>query len=97
MCVLTSQNTSRPKVPVQKLSPSRSIKTEVDAPGLLSLNIFKVRGLRAMQTLFNARCRATAALYENRLYRQAGVRAELSVPFFRNVCTADKMFTQRTN
>ena len=50
---------SRPKVPIQKLSPSRSVKTgailarllgraaRIHAPGLLSLNIFKDRGLRA--------------------------------------------------
>ena len=48
-CVLTSQNTSRPKVPMRKLSPSSSIKTEVHAPGFDTF---------AMQMLFHARCRA---------------------------------------
>ena len=33
LSVLTTQNTSRPKVPIRKLSPSGGIKTEVHAPG----------------------------------------------------------------
>ena len=37
ICVLTSQNTGRPKVPIRKLSPSRSIKTEVHAPGFYAI------------------------------------------------------------
>ena len=41
----------RPKVPMQKLSPSQSIKTEVHAPGFDAF---------AQQTLFHARCRAAA-------------------------------------
>lgn len=41
----------RPKVPVRKLSPSESMKTEVHAPG------FHAFGL---QMLFHTRCRATA-------------------------------------
>ena len=41
----------RPKVPMQKLSSSQSIKTEVHAPGFDAF---------AQQTLFHARCRAAA-------------------------------------
>ncbi len=52
ICVLTSQNTGRPKVPMRKLSPSRSIKTEVHAPGFYGFT---------SQSLLNARCRAAAA------------------------------------
>ena len=51
ICVLTAQNTSRPKVPVRKLSPSESIKTEVHAPGFYAF---------APQMLLHARCRAAA-------------------------------------
>ena len=42
----------RPKVPMRKLSPSESIKTEVDALGFHAF---------APQMLFHARCRAAAA------------------------------------
>ena len=50
-CVLTSQNTSRSKVPMRKLSTSRGIKTEVHAPGFYAA---------ASRLLFDARCRAAA-------------------------------------
>ena len=43
----------RPKVPIRKLSPSESMKTEVHAPGFHAF---------AQQTLLNARDRATAVL-----------------------------------
>ena len=56
ICVLTSQNTSRPKVPIRKLSPSRSIKTEVHAPGFYEI---------APQFLFYARCRAYVLIFSN--------------------------------
>ena len=36
--VPTLRNTKRPKVPIGKLSPSQSIKTEVHAPGFYGLN-----------------------------------------------------------
>ena len=42
----------RPKVPMRKLSPSESIKTEVDALGFHAF---------APQMLFHARCRAVAS------------------------------------
>ncbi len=42
----------RPKVPIQKLSPSESMKTEVHAPGFHAF---------APQMLFHARCRAAAS------------------------------------
>ena len=42
----------RPKVPIRKLSPSQSIKTEVHAPGFYEI---------AARFLFHARCRAAAA------------------------------------
>ena len=58
ICVLTTQNTSRPKVPMRKLSPSRSIKTEAHVPGFYAF---------AQQTLFNARCRAITWHCENTL------------------------------
>ena len=46
----------RPKVPMRKLSPSGSIKTEVHAPGLYAF---------AQQTLLNARCRAAVSISQN--------------------------------
>ena len=57
-CVLTSQNTSRPKVPVRKLSPSGSIQTEVHAPSLDEI---------AARFLLDARCRATETLWRTAL------------------------------
>ena len=39
----------RPKVPIRKLSPSGSIKTEAHVPGFYDF---------ALQSLFNAHCRA---------------------------------------
>ena len=53
---------SRPKVPIQKLSPSRSVKTEIHAPGFYEF---------AKQILFYARCRANyLKLWEYGLFRQ---------------------------
>ena len=43
----------RPKVPMRKLSPSQSMKTEAHVPGFHAF---------AQQTLLNARCRAIAVL-----------------------------------
>jgi len=44
----------RPKVPVQKLSPSQSKETEAHVPGFFAF---------AQQTLFHARCRATVTVF----------------------------------
>ena len=57
--VLTTQNTSRPKVPIRKLSPSKSKKTEAHAPGFHEI---------ATRFLFHARCRAAASASQNGLY-----------------------------
>ncbi|MEF2754539.1 MAG: hypothetical protein U0N25_06490, partial [Agathobaculum butyriciproducens] len=53
---------SRPKVPIQKLSPSRSVKTEIHAPVFYEF---------AKQILFYARCRANyLKLWEYGVFRQ---------------------------
>ena len=62
-CVLTSQNTSRPKVPMRKLSPSRSIKTEAHVPGFDEI---------AARFLFHARWRAKVNFID-RLSRPQGL------------------------
>jgi hypothetical protein len=49
----------RPKVPMRKLSPSESMKTEVHAPGFHAF---------APQMLFHARCRAAASALSKRSY-----------------------------
>ena len=58
--VLTALRTAkhkRPIVPIRKLSPSQSIKTEVHAPGFYGF---------AKQNLFHARSRATAEISDKR-------------------------------
>ena len=70
----------RPKVPIRKLSPSQSIKTEVHAPGFYAF---------AQQTPFNARCRAAASASRIRTFSTVSQAPAMQALFFDSLKLSD--------
>ena len=75
----------RPKVPMRKLSPSQSIKTEVHAPGFYAF---------AQQTPFNARCRAAASISRIRTFSTVSQAPAMQALFLRAAGSGPMFFSR---